>query len=98
MNRITRALALLCVAVSPSLAFAQGAQLEKITMMSGGPAISFAPVYLLELLGYAKEGGLAYQVKTVFANTLNLVVAGEGDLAVLGLASGLVPAREGKET
>ena len=98
MNRFTHAVALFCMAVSPSLAYSQAAQLEKMTLMSAGPAISFAPVYLLELLGYAKEEGLDYSVKTVFANSLNLVVAGEGDLSVLGLSSALVPAREGKET
>ena len=98
MNRIAHAIALLCFAASSSLAQAQNAPADKITMMSAGPAISFSPIYLLELLGYAKEEGLDYSVKTVFANTLNLVVAGDGDLAVIGLSSALVPAREGKET
>jgi ABC-type nitrate/sulfonate/bicarbonate transport system substrate-binding protein len=94
MKNLIGSAVLAIAAIASPAALAQ----DKIIMMSAGPAISFSPIYLLELLGYAKDEGLDYSVKTVFANTLNLVVAGEGDLAVIGLSSALVPAREGKET
>ena len=41
---------------------------------------------------------MSLTVKTVYGNWLNLVVAGEGDLSVIGVSSALVPVREGKET
>lgn len=98
MNRLCRAVVVLGVAMLSPSAFAQAAAQDKLTVMSGGAAISFSPFYLVEALGYAKDEGLDYSVRTVFANSLNLVVAGEGDLSALGLAAALVPAREGKET
>ena len=97
MNRITRTLALLAVAVSPAIALAQSAT-DKLVALSAGNTTPLAPIYLAETLGYAKQEGLDFTVKTVFANSLNLVVAGDGDLSVIGVSSALVPVREGKET
>lgn len=100
MNHLHRAAAVFCLAVSSlfsTTALAQGAP-DKIVLLSAGPAVSFSPFYMLELLPFAKEEGLDYSVKTTLANTMNLTIAGEGDLAILGLSSALVPARDGKET
>ena len=98
MRYLARTIALLCVAVSPSLVLAQGAPLEKLTVMSAANVVNLTHIYLLETLGYARQEGLDYSVKTTRANTLNLVVAGEGDLAAVGASAALVPVREGKET
>lgn len=98
MRCLTRTIVLLCVAVSPSLALAQGTRLEKLTVMSAANVANLTHIYLLETLGYARQEGLDYSVRTARANTLNLVVAGEGDLAVVGASAALVPVREGKET
>ena len=94
MKVFRRALALLAVATSPLIATAQ----DKLVALSAGNTTPLAPIYLAETLGYAKQEGLDLTVKTVFANSLNLVVAGEGDLSVIGVSSALVPVREGKET
>jgi len=96
MKCLNRALALLCLAASPSLVSAQS--VDKLVALSAGNTTPLAPIYLAETLGYAKQEGLDYTVKTVFANSLNLVVAGEGDFSVIGISSALVPVREGKET
>jgi ABC-type nitrate/sulfonate/bicarbonate transport system substrate-binding protein len=66
--------------------------------MSAANVTNLATVYLLETLGYAKDEGLDYSVKTALANALNLVVSGDGDLAAVGPSAALVPVREGKET
>lgn len=95
MIRLTQWLTCVCVAVAPSLVLAQT---DKLVALSAGNTTPLAPIYLAETLGYAKQEGLDFTVKTVYANSLNLVVAGEGDLSVIGLSSALVPVREGKET
>lgn len=97
MKLFRRGLAILVAATSASLVFAQAAP-DKLVALSAGNTTPLAPIYLAETLGYAKQEGLDLTVKTVFANSLNLVVAGEGDLSVIGVSSALVPVREGKET
>jgi ABC-type nitrate/sulfonate/bicarbonate transport system substrate-binding protein len=97
MIHLFRALALVCSAALPALSFAQAAP-DKLVALSAGNTTPLAPIYLAETLGYARQEGLDLTVKTVFANSLNLVVAGEGDLSVIGVSSALVPVREGKET
>ena len=96
MKHLTRAIALLCLTAASTLALSQNA--DKLVALSAGNTTPLAPIYLAETLGYAKQEGLDYSVKTVFANSLNLVVAGEGDFSVIGISSALVPVREGKET
>lgn len=94
MFKTTRLVALIALAALPAAGFAQ----DKLLILSAGNTTPLAPIYLAETLGFAKQEGLDYTVKTVFANSLNLVVAGEGDLSVIGISSALVPVREGKET
>ncbi len=96
MKHLTRAIALLCLTATSTLALSQSA--DKLVALSAGNTTPLAPIYLAETLGFAKQEGLDYSVKTVFANSLNLVVAGEGDFSVIGISSALVPVREGKET
>lgn len=96
MKYLARAAAALALAALPVWAAAQSA--DKLVALSAGNTTPLAPIYLAEVLGYAKQEGLDLTVKTVFANSLNLVVAGEGDLSVIGVSSALVPVREGKET
>ncbi len=97
MNPFTRVLSLLLATAASSLALAQSVP-DKLVALSAGNTTPLAPIYLAETLGYAKQEGLDFTVKTVFANSLNLVVAGDGDLSVIGVSSALVPVREGKET
>ena len=82
----------------PSLGYGQAAGADRIVVMSAANVANLAHIYLLETLGFAKQEGLDYSVKTARANTLNLVVAGEGDIAAVGASAALVPVREGKET
>lgn len=96
MKGIIRTVSLLCMAAMSTATMAQGA--DKLVLLSAGNTTPLAPFYLAETLGYAKQEGLDLTVKTVFANSLNLVVAGEGDLSIIGLSSALVPVRDGKET
>ena len=97
MNMFARVLSLLLATAASSLAMAQSSP-DKLVALSAGNTTPLAPIYLAETLGYAKQEGLDFTVKTVFANSLNLVVAGDGDLSVIGVSSALVPVREGKET
>jgi ABC-type nitrate/sulfonate/bicarbonate transport system substrate-binding protein len=96
MKKFTRAAAALALAALPFLAAAQSG--DRLVALSAGNTTPLAPIYLAETLGYAQQEGLSLTVKTVYANSLNLVVAGEGDLSVIGVSSALVPVREGKET
>lgn len=96
MKKFTRAAAALALAALPLLAAAQSG--DRLLALSAGNTTPLAPIYLAETLGYAQQEGLTLTVKTVYANSLNLVVAGEGDLSVIGVSSALVPVREGKET
>lgn len=97
MKLLVRGLVVLFAATSATFALAQATP-DKLVALSAGNTTPLAPIYLAETLGYAKQEGLDLTVKTVFANSLNLVVAGEGDLSVIGVSSALVPVREGKET
>lgn len=99
MTKSIRRVLVLSVALLSSNALAQsGGGLEKLTVLSGGNVTPAAPAFLAETLGFARAEGLDYSVKTVFANVLNLVVAGDGDLGNIGVSTALVPVREGKET
>lgn len=94
MKKAFGVIALFCAAALPLPGFAQ----DRLLIQSAGNTTPLAPIYLAETLGFAKQEGLEYSVKTVYANSMNLVVAGNGDLSAIGVSSALVPVREGKET
>lgn len=60
---------------------------------------AFAHVYVAEAEGYFQQSGVTVNViDGTAANTLNLVVAGQADLGMIGAGTALLPVSQGKET
>jgi ABC-type nitrate/sulfonate/bicarbonate transport system substrate-binding protein len=71
---------------------------ETLSVALGSVGTYDAPVILAQTLGYAKEDGLDLKMSVVGANMLNIVLAGQADIAQGGVGSPLPAIQGGKST